>query len=306
MMTGSLIDQNDAIGAQNAWPERAEERGAMETRDDGALQRWRLDRWRQTPDTRIAGPEEAAALIDQVGIATLYPASPEIPNLFHAYLGTPDAVTDSGHDSPSGRVYSWRWDLGRARAAFYSSIVRRRPTWVSWALLPAMLRLLAEPRTPDELYDRGVISGEAYRIAQVLESAGALNTSELRREAGFPTGKEWRAAYLKAIEELETRLLLAKVFSPHELDMSHALVTVRYPDHVEAARRMTRQEAVDRYLLTYLPLATYAIPARLTKHMRLPADELRAGLERLVEIGRAQETVVPGERGSIFVWAESE
>src|SRR5947209_6667615 len=94
----------------------------------------RLARWRQTPETRIANPDEARRLIDQVGVATLYPASPEFPNLFHAFMGDPDAKTDSGHDSPSGQVYAWRWALGRQGTAFYSVLVRGRPTWVSWAL----------------------------------------------------------------------------------------------------------------------------------------------------------------------------
>ena len=39
-------------------------------------------------------------------------------------------------DSPAGEVYVWRWALGRKEVAFYSAIVRKRPTWVSWTLLP--------------------------------------------------------------------------------------------------------------------------------------------------------------------------
>ena len=96
----------------------------------------RLDNWRQTPDRRIRGPEEAAALIDAAGIVTHFPVSPELPNLYHAFMGDPAALTDSGHDSPSGEVYTWRWTLGRAGAGFYTAIARGRPTWVSWPLYP--------------------------------------------------------------------------------------------------------------------------------------------------------------------------
>src|SRR5918911_907993 len=92
----------------------------------------RRQRWCQTPKTRVAGPEEATRLIERVGIATLFPASPEVPNLFHAYVGDPGAQTSSQWDSPSGHVYGWRWALGRREAAFYSVLVRGRPTWMSW------------------------------------------------------------------------------------------------------------------------------------------------------------------------------
>lgn len=270
---------------------------------ESPLYRLRLERWSQTPQTRIPDSLHAATMINRVGLATLYPASPEIPNLFHGYMGTHDAPTDSGHDSPSGHVYGWRWDLGRAEAAFYTAVVRRRPTWVSWALLPAVIRLLGEPRTPDELYDLGAISADAYRIAQVLEGAeSALSTSELRREAGFPVGKERRAAYLKAVDELETRLLLAKVFSVDDLDMRHALVSVRYPEHGEAAEQMTREEALDHFLATYVPHAVYAAPARLAKHLGLPERELRAGLEQLKATGRVSVVALPFEATPCYVW----
>ncbi len=270
---------------------------------DAALYQQRLENWRQTPERRIHGPEEAAAFIDVVGVATLYPASPEAPNLFHAYMGDPDAATDSGHDSPSGQVYGWRWALGRAEAAFYSAIVRKRPTWVRWDLLPAVIRLRGELRAPEELYGSGELSDGAHRIAAALSGAGGvLSTGELRREAGFPTGKAERAAYLRAVEELDTRLLLAKVFSPDDLEMRHALVRTRYPAAVAAAKGLGREAALERFLEVCLPPAVYAAPTPLARHLDLPVEELRAGLDRLVEQGRAQKVSVPGYKGECYEW----
>ncbi|HEU4325086.1 MAG TPA: hypothetical protein VFS21_18240 [Roseiflexaceae bacterium] len=261
--------------------------------------------WRQTPAARIPDPEAAAALIQQVGLATLYPVSPEIPNLFHAFVGDPQAKTESSWDSPSGEVYTWRWTLGRREAAFYTAIVRGRPTLVAWELLPALLRLRGEQRTPEQVYRDGELSEGAYRIAQALEQAGgALDTGELRRLAGFPTGKSERAAYLKAVEELDTRLLLAKVFSPDEAntDMSHALVSARYPQQVAAARELGREAALDRLLAAYLPAAAYALPTPLARHLKLPEPELRAGLERLADAGRAERAELPGQKGHGYIW----
>lgn len=270
---------------------------------DSSLRTRRLQNWCQTPADRIPDAESAAGLINRVGIATLYPASPEVPNLYHAFVGTPDAPTDPKWDSPSGKVYAWRWDLGRREAAFYTAIVRKRPTWVSWELLPAVIRLRGEPRTPDELFDAGVVSSNAYKIAQALENAGGtLSTGELRRAAGFPTGKEQRNAYLKAIEELDSRMMLAKVFSSDASDMSHALVSARYPVQVDAAEQMTREQALRQFLLTYLPQAIFALPAPLARDLKLPQGELRTALERMTEEGLAMRAVDDGQQGAWYEW----
>jgi hypothetical protein len=271
--------------------------------DVHALQSKRLNNWCQTAQTRIAGPEQAIDFIERVGIATLFPVSPEIPNLFHAYVGDPTMKTDSEWSSPSGEVYSWRWTLGRRAEAFYTAIVRNRPTWVSWTLLPAIIRLRGELRHPSTLYREGELSDHAYSIAQSLEAAGGvLSTGELRRQAGFPTGKAQRAAYLKAVEELDTRLLLAKVFSQEQEDMYHALVAQHYPAHREAATGMTRSEALRQFLVTYLPASVYVVPSVLAKHLKLPVNELQEGLEDLVAINKVQAVHITGVKGSCYIW----
>jgi hypothetical protein len=267
----------------------------------------RLERWRQTPLRRIGGPDDAAAFIAALGLVTLYPASPELPNLYHAYVGDPSARTDSKWDSPSGQVFGWRWTLGRKEVAFYTALVRRRSTWIRWDLLPAALRLFGELRVPDELYDAHVISADAYRIAHVLEEAPEpLSTGELRAAAGFGGSKERRVAYLKAVEELETHLLLAKVLTPQHDDMSHVLVSSRFRAHCDAADRLPRADALDTLLGAYLPHAVYAIPTVLARHLKLAEEELRAGFERLCARGDAQACSLAGVKGDCYVWRGAE
>lgn len=271
--------------------------------DLATLHARRHQQWRQTPDTHITGADMAIPLIERLGFVTLYPVSPEIPNLYHAYVGDPARPTDSKWDSPAGQVYSWRWVLGRQKVAFYTALVKKRSTWISWTLLPAVLRLWGELRVPDELYDNRLITPEAYRVARALDEAGRpLSTGELRERAGFPTGKDQRAAYLKAVEELETRLLLAKVFEPGHDDAFHTLVSDRYREHVDAAERLTREAALDTFLAAYLPAAVYALPATLAKHLKLPDAELSAALERMVASGHAEHARFDGVKGACYVW----
>lgn len=263
----------------------------------------RLQRWHQTTETHIVDTTAAAHLIEQMSLVTLYPVSSEIPNLFHAYLGDPEAQTDSGWDTPSGEVYTWRWLLGRQNVALYTALIRRRPTWIHWILLPAIIRLCGELRTPDELYTAGVLSSDARRIAQVLAtSRDALSTGELRKQAGFPTGTAYRAAYLKAVEELDSKLLLAKVFSSDGDQMSHALVSIRYPETLESARGMTEDDALDSLLRIYLPYAVYAVPPTLAKHLNLNESKLRATLDRFVQRQEVTSIAFPEHKHPIYVW----
>lgn len=267
------------------------------------LQTLRQERWCQTPATHLPDAAAAPALIERVGIATLFHASPEIPNLYHAYMGDPTAKMETKWDSPSGEVYGWRWSLGRQGVAFYTTLVCRRSTWVSWKLLPAVLRLCGETRSPEELYDAGALSRDAYRIAEALEAAGGtLDTKELRKAANFPIGKRSRAAYLKALEELEIRLLVAKFFQAGQDDTFHTLITSRYQQYLDEAQQRSREEALEEVLLTYLPQAVYAVPTVLARHLRLPEPELRAGLERLSVSGQAEVVHLAEQKGACYLW----
>ena len=270
-----------------------------------ALYARRLEQWRQTAERRIRDADDAGGEIARLGLVTLYPVSPEIPNLFSAFMGDPEAKTDPNWDSPSGQVYTWRWVLGRREVGMYAVLVCGRPTWIAWELLPAALRLWSDPRTPDELADAGLISAGAYRLARALDDVGGtLPTGELRAAAGYPTGKEQRAAFLKAVAELDDRLLLAKTFAADGDEMTHALISARYPTHVAASEQLAREAALDAWLRSYLPLAVYALPVPLARHTKLPEAELRAGLERLVAAGVARQASFDGQKGACYVWED--
>jgi hypothetical protein len=285
-----------------------------------ALRAQRLNAWRQTAENKLAGPDDGAALIEALGLVTLFPVTPEAPDLYHAYVGDPDRSTEMQWDSPSGQVYTWRWVLGRREVACYTNVFKKRPTWIAWDLLPAVLRLLSDPRMPDELMHLGVITPEAYRIAQALEEAGhPLSTSELRAAARFPTGREQRAAYQKALAELDARLLLTRVFSPDaraasdpapaegeessEVGMGHTLFSVSYRAHLDTAERLTREQALDQLLTRYLPGAVWAATKPLARALNIPQPELDAALTRLEEQGKTRRLTLKEIPGPAWLWA---
>jgi hypothetical protein len=252
------------------------------------LEKHRLRNWRQDGTNSIPNPEAAVDFVNQVGVCPLYKASSEFPNLFQSYVGDPNAKADSGWDTASGEVYSWRWKIGKTDSAFYAAIVGRKPTWVSWPMLPFCLAALMERRTPDELFDLGLISVNAHKIASVLDDAGGvLSTKELRAQAGFPTGKENRNAYLKAVGELESFVLLAKKMAPGEDsdDMSHALIPSFYRAQTDKALAMSQHDGLNELVRVYIKFAAYLKPIAFAKSLKLPKEVV---LETLPELGLKQ------------------
>ncbi|CAA9577021.1 MAG: hypothetical protein AVDCRST_MAG33-3167 [uncultured Thermomicrobiales bacterium] len=275
------------------------------------LAQTRAERWCLTPDTRIAGPDEAPALIERAGIATLFPASPEVASLYAAFAG-PDAPIEAGHSTPTGQVYGWRWVLGRREVAFYGAIVRGKPTWVAWPVLPALLHLRGDTRPVDEQVAAGLLSADAHRVAGALASnGGTLTTGELRRVAGFETGRERRAAYLRAIAELDRRLLLGRGFgppdAPNDGDMRQTLVAVRYPEAVAAARAMAAATAMRHLLTAYLSGAVLIRPSLFARHLGLDRSAVEAALATMAREGIVERFRPEGEKQDVYaVTADSE
>jgi hypothetical protein len=87
--------------------------------------------------------------------------------------------------------------------------------------------------------------------------------------------------------------------------MRHALVHVRYPEHVAAARALPAEDALDRVLMTYLPPAAYTRPPLLARAFGLPVRDVVAGLERLAAAGHAVPVPGPpaGREGPRYAWA---
>jgi hypothetical protein len=254
------------------------------------LKRRRLQSWCQDGEHRVPDSTAAVDFINRHGLATLYPASTEVPNLYWAYVSEPNAKSEAKWDSPAGEVYGWRWDLGRATSAFYGALVAKKPTWIGWDALPYVLGFAMDRRDPEAQYADGLLSNEAIRIVRAFEGTeGILSTKDLRFRAGFPTGKAERAAYLRGVEELDSRLFLAKTFDVggEGDDMSHALIRMKYGAQVAEGLSMAPEAALAAFLGRYLPQAIYLDPKPFAKHLRLSPQLMEGALASLITDGLA-------------------
>ena len=260
--------------------------------DLSELEKQRLECWCQDGKHSVPDPTAAVDFINKVGICPLYKASDEFPDLFHAHTSDPTQVPDASWDSISGEIYTWRWKIGGTDGAFYAALVAKKPTWVAWKLLPDVLTAFMDRRTPDELFDLGLLSADGHKIAAVLEEAGGvLSTKDLRKEAGFPTGKENRKSFLKAVEELESFLWLAKKTSEGVDDMSHAYIPTFYKAQSEQAYNSDPADGLKAVLGAYIEVAKFVRPLPFAKAFRIKAEAVESaatslGLSQLEESGK--------------------
>jgi hypothetical protein len=156
--------------------------------------------------------------------------------------------------------------------------------------LPLVLGFAMDRNDPEAQYADGLLSNEAIRIVRAFEgSSGTLSTKELRQRGGFPTGKAERAAYLRGVEELDSRLFLAKTFDVggEGDDMSHSLVRLKYAPQVAEAMRMEPLEALVQFLAVYLPQAVYIDPKVFGRHLRVSSNLMDEAVSNLVGQGLA-------------------
>ncbi len=84
--------------------------------------------------------------------------------------------------------------------------------------------------------------------------------------------------------------------------MGHTLFSVSYRDYVDAAERLTREQALDQLLTRYLPGAVWAATKPLSRSLGLPQAELDAALTRLQERGQVQPLALAEIPGPAWLW----
>ena len=206
---------------------------------------------------RVRNASQLVALIDAVGFAfafTLRTGDAQIPACFD-HLSTTDV----------GRKWGWMWgwkdELAEEKKLYYGMLLARKPTFVSLKMLPTFYATFGRAGEADDHLDdvrAGRLSDVARRIIDFLAQNGETQTKRMRVELGI-TSKEGRAAYGKAIDEVQRLMYVARVRAVGEFredyNYTYDLFVRRYAEIVKAAERLASADATAMLLERTLTLA---------------------------------------------------
>jgi hypothetical protein len=231
--------------------------------DGAALGRARGDRW--LPDPPVGTLDEAAAYVDGVGFAVLFPAERvEAPSLWEAVAG-PDAVPFAAGMGPvESQVWTWKDELPKAGLAWYGKFVHKRASVLSPRLLAALYAGDGEPTDHEDVE----LPEAAHRIAEALIT-GPLPTATLREIVGD------RARYTTAITALQRHLLVTSAgVREYRTGWPATLIDLTCR-HFEVGGGTDHAYATERFLDTMIE----ATPGQLSRAYGWPAAVARANLE---------------------------
>jgi hypothetical protein len=240
--------------------------------DEVELGRARAQRWWLT-GRRVGSVERAAAFIDDVGFALLFPAPRVLlPSLWEAVAGEDAEPFAAGMGVPEQRVWTWKDELPRRGLAWYGRFVAGRASFLSPALLAALYP--GEGRVGD--HKALPLSPVAHDLARSL-AREPQPSAVLRGVVGD------RARYERAIKELQRHLLVTTAGVQENRTGWPAAILDLTCRRFDVGRRRDFDAAAVRFLHTVLQ----ASPADLARAFGWPTAEARARLDALVLAGEA-------------------
>jgi len=248
--------------------------------DADSLEAERAERWWHTR-RRIGSIERAAAFLDDVGFALLFPKTGlAVPSLWEAVSDRTAESLPREWGPDIDRVWGWKDELPDRRLAWYGHKLFGRPSFLS----KEMLRLLyPRPGKPGDFRDAD-LSPDAGRIAEVLLSSGPTASATLRLAVGLD-GKAGGNRFSKAIVELGRRLVVTHA-GTEEMDAGWPSAVF---DLTARAFRIGRRpaDAFTRAAERYLRTVVQAKPRELARAFGWTAATAQTELDSLVQRGRA-------------------
>jgi hypothetical protein len=247
------------------------------------LQAARARRWWQTRRP-VRSIERAAAFVEDVGFALLFPArGVDLPSLYNAaterLTGTFWEV-EWGPDAE--RVWGWKDELPLRGRAWYGKLLTGRASLLAPGLLADLY-----PRSgrPDD-FTEAPLSDDARRIAEVLLLSGPTSTAALRETLSME-GRKGQARFSSAVSELGRHLVVTN-FGVEARDAGWPaavleLTTRAFPVPGKGPTAKRRLAAAATFVGTMLA----ARPQELGRAFGWPADEARRCLDRLAVRGEA-------------------
>jgi hypothetical protein len=239
---------------------------------DIGLGQARARRWWVT-GRRVGSLTRAAAFIDEVGFALLFP-SPNVvaPSLWEAVAGDATEPFASGMGENEQRVWTWKDELPRRGDAWYGAFVGRRGSFLS----PELLAALYPGQGGIDDHEALTLSPAAHEIAGAL-AGQPLPSDALRAFVGD------RSRYQRAVVELQRNLLITTAgVQENRTGWPSALLELTCR-RFDVGDRGDEDLAAKRFLQTMLA----ATPRELGRAFGWPVAQARSQLDTLVRTGFA-------------------
>lgn len=266
-------------------------------------------RFRRLPALRVRSAPGARAFVDEVGFCSTFYRFPEgVACLWEAVAGraNPRWPRHSHHDAGVGLTWELKDALPAARHVYYGKLLRGRPVLVALDVFPAFYALVrGRQRARDYRaeYAAGHMSATARRIMDALMREHPQYTRDLRANT-FMLDPGRTREFERAMAELQEGLWVVKTEERYEPTFSYRwdLLEAWLPDAVAEGRRLARGAAVEHLLERYLRGAVWTTERVLARLFRLPADDVRRAIDRLVRAKAAAAGVeVRGWPGRFIV-----
>jgi winged helix DNA-binding protein len=244
----------------------------------------RARRWWQTRRP-VASLHRAAAFIDDVGFALLFPSRGiDLPSLFQAASEQPiEGIAEVEWGPDAERVWGWKDELPRQGLAWYGRFVRGRPSFLSPALLADLY-----PRNGDpEDFTEADLGPEARRIAEILLLSGPTSSATLREALGVE-GRRGKARFSEALAELGKKLVVTNFGTEDQgAGWPAAVLELTARAFPLRRRRRGREEARSRAARRFIDTIVVARPQDLARAFGWSSPEATRALETLVAAGEA-------------------
>jgi winged helix DNA-binding protein len=255
---------------------------------------------------RIASIRGAAAWVDRVGLAVLYPNDDLVlPSLWEALTGRKDVDWATREDggrfvdfTPDfARVWRWKDELPEQRLVCAGKHLGGRASLVSLRMLPALYALTGRAGHPEDFRDEELSPVELDVAEAVLES-GPLSTAELPELAGHE-----RKRVSAATHRLQRRLVLTAA-GRQERERGWPAVVLDLLPRRYGHRLHDLPSAEDgRAALASVALrsASELSAADFAAVIGGPRRDAAAALDRLVEEGKARSR----DAGGFVLWTSA-
>jgi hypothetical protein len=252
------------------------------------LERHRDHHFRRVPHRRISGERAALGFVEAVGFCTAFTAGMGLPCLREAIEGTrePPIPEHIQHDRAIMMTWNIKNALPERKLVYYGKVLGGRPGFIACDLLPAFLRLRAEPRGYRALYQRGKLSHCAKLVMDALGRRGPTETKALKLSAGCSQPR-MRAEFDRAMKDLQEKFLALKVEERYD-PFTYVWDTMehRWGDAMREARLLSRSEAAYRIMRRYYEIAGFASERAVVRLLAIDPALVDGATRRLEREGQ--------------------